>query len=181
MNSYLSQWILNILGWKIENNLPDDLKKYIVVVAPHTSSWDFPLGLLVRSALKRNINFVGKKALFKPPHGWLFRWLGGVPVDRSRSNNFVDAVVDMFNDREDFSICITPEGTRKRAEKLKSGFYYIAKGAQIPIVFCKFDFENKVVGFKKPLQPIGTKEEVFEEMYQYFRGVKGKIPENGIL
>ena len=181
MSSYLSQWILNRLGWKIENHLPDNVQKYIVVVAPHTSSWDFPLGLLVRSVLKRNINFVGKKSLFKPPHGILFRWLGGVPVDRSKSNNFVDAVVDMYNDREAFAICITPEGTRKKAEKLKSGFYYIAKGAQIPIVFCTFDFENKIVTFKKPLLPTGTKEEVFEEMYKHFRGVKGKIPENGIM
>lgn len=180
MGSRISQFILKLLGWKIINHKPDDVKTYVVVVAPHTSNWDFPLGLLVRSALKEKISFVGKKSLFKPPLGFIFRALGGVPVDRSKNTNLVDAIVDLFEEREEFAICITPEGTRKKVEKLKSGYYYVAKGAKIPVILCKFDFEHRQVVLSEPHWVGDDKNEEIEYLRNYFSGVKGKIPENGI-
>ncbi|MEL6922877.1 MAG: lysophospholipid acyltransferase family protein [Bacteroidota bacterium] len=177
MRSAFSRWILNLLGWKIIVNFPDDLKKYVVAVVPHTSSWDFPLGLLVRSAIEKDIKFVGKHTLFKPPHGWIMKALGGVPVNRQKSGNFVKAVVDEYDRRENFAICIAPEGTRKRVNKLKTGFYYIAKSSGAAIVLCKFDFANKTVEFDKPFYPTDNQEADFAYIDNYFSGVLGKRPE----
>ncbi|MCP3929909.1 MAG: acyltransferase [Bacteroidetes bacterium] len=174
----LSKFILKMLGWKFTGEYPHHYKKFVLIVIPHTSSWDFPTGLLVRSSWKSDIKFVGKKTLFRFPFGGIFRWLGGYPVDRKRSQNFVDAVVDVFNEKEEFAICIAPEGTRKKVEKLKTGFYYIAKGAGIPIIPVKFDFEHKIIGIGEPIFPSDSKEADIEKIERFFRGVKGKVPEN---
>jgi len=170
----ISRFILQFLGWKLEwppKPWPD---KYIIIVIPHTSSWDFPLGLLVRAAMGEDVKYVGKDALFKPPFGWIFRWLNGIPVDRSKRNNFVDAVVQKFKEEDNLKICLAPEGTRKRVDKLKTGFYYIAKGAEIPLIFCKFDFGKKVIGAAEPFYTTDDMDADFEAIYTYFRGVKGK-------
>lgn len=172
----INKWIFRRWGWKIEGNYPYDVKKFVIIVVPHTSSWDFPVGLLVRSVLKADIKFVGKASLFRPPFGWLFRSLGGYPVDRSKRNNFVDAVVDIFNREERFALSIAPEGTRHRVDRLKTGFYYIALGAKVPIVRVKFDWGNKIVGFSDPFYPTGDIEADMEEIIAYFRGVQGRVP-----
>lgn len=112
--------------------IPD---KFVIAVIPHTSSWDFPLGLLVRSVMDIDVKYLGKDSLFKGPFGGLFRWLGGYPVDRSKNNNFVDTVIDIFKREEKFSTAIAPEGTRKKVDQLKTGFYYIAKGRVFPSSF----------------------------------------------
>lgn len=168
-------------GWKIDGDFPRHLRKYILVVGPHTSNWDFPIGILVRSFLKVDAKYMGKSSLFRPPFGGLFRALGGYPVDRSKSNNYVDAVVDIFNSKEDFVITITPEGTRKRVDELKSGFYYIALGAKVPLVMVILDYEHKTVRFSEPFYPTGNKEADFEVILNHFRGVKGRNPEDGIF
>lgn len=172
----ISIFILKTLGWSLDFHPKPWPKKYIIIVIPHTSSWDFPLGLLVRAAMNEDIRYVGKDSLFKPPLGFIFRWLGGIPVDRSKRNKFVDAVIDKFGELEEMKICIAPEGTRKRVEKLKTGFYYIAKGANIPIFLCKFDFGNKVIGTSEPFYPTDDMEADFAVIYDYFKGVKGKVP-----
>lgn len=177
MFSAISKWILKVWGWRIEGRYPHELKKFVIIVIPHTSNWDFPLGVLVRSALQAQIGYVGKASLFKPPHGWLFRWLGGYPVDRTKRTNFVDAVVDIFNEQEEFALTIAPEGTRKKVEKLKTGFYYIALGAKVPIVMVKFDWVNKIVGISEPFFPTGNYETDMEVIKAYFAGVKGRNPE----
>ncbi len=183
MISKISAFILKLLGWKIVGEYPHHLKKFIIIPMPHTSNWDFPLGILVRTVWDptREVKFLGKDSLFKPPYGFLFYWLGGYPVDRSKSNNFVQAVVDLFNSKEKFAIVVAPEGTRKRVEKLKTGFYYIAKGANAPIIMCKFDYGNKEINFSEPFYTTDDKEADFEFIGNHFRGVKGKIPENGYL
>lgn len=168
-------------GWKIEGGIPENLKKYILVVGPHTSNWDFPLGLLVRSIIRVDAKYMGKASLFKPPFGWIFRALGGYPVDRSKNNNYVEAVVDIFDSKEEFAITITPEGTRKRVNELKSGFYYIALGAKVPLIMVIFDYPAKTIRFSEPFYPSGNKEEDFEVIISHFRGVQGKNPENGIF
>jgi len=181
MFSKVSNFILKIFGWRIKGGYPHAEKKFILLVMPHTSNWDFPLGILVRSASKSGIKFLGKDSLFRFPYGFIFRWLGGYPVERSKSHNYVQTVVDIFNSKERFSVTIAPEGTRSKVKKLRTGFYYIALGAKIPIVFCKFDYANREVVFGNPIFPSGNKEADFEVIYKHFRGVKGKNPELGYL
>ena len=110
----------------------------MIIAAPHTSWVDFPIAILARNASGIKINFIGKDSLFKGPFGWFFKGLGGAPVYRSKNNRLVDAIVDIFNSREEFRLGLSPEGTRKKVEKWKTGFYYIAKGAGVPIVMATF-------------------------------------------
>jgi 1-acyl-sn-glycerol-3-phosphate acyltransferase len=181
MMSKISAFILKLWGWKIKGSYPNDLPKVIVIVLPHTSSWDFPVGILVRSAIRADIKFIAKDSLFKPPFGWLFYWLGGYPVNRKRSTNFVQTLTDIYNKEEKFHTVIAPEGTRRKVNQLKTGFYYISLGAKAAIVMCRFDWGNKIVEFRAPFYPIGDKEADFQVIYDYFRGIKGKNPELGYL
>lgn len=177
----LSARILALFGWRIKLSERPFPEKYIVIVIPHTSNWDFPLGVLVRSAIREDIKFVAKDSLFRWPVAGIFRALGGVPVDRSKRSKFVEGVVEIFQQRETFKLCIAPEGTRSRVEQLKTGFYYISLGANVPLVLCRFDWATKVVEFGEPWMPSGDKEADFAHIYDYFRGTIGKIPENSFL
>ncbi len=179
MFNAISKWLLKLWGWKIEGEYPHHLPKFVLIVMPHTSNWDFPVGLLVRGALKADIKYVGKASLFRPPLGWLFRKLGGYPVDRSKSNNYVDAVVDIYNREERFVVTITPEGKRRRTDRLRSGFYYIALGANVPIVPVKFDWGEMVVGIGAPFYPTGDYDKEIEDILAFFKGAKGYNPEWG--
>ena len=176
----LSKFIFTKLaGWKIIGAFPTDLKKYVVIGAPHTSYWDFVIGMFVRSILNEKINFIGKASLFKPPFGFIFRKLGGTPVDRSKSNNLVDAIVQVFNSKEYFRLALSPEGTRKKVDQWKTGFYYIAKGAKVPIVMFTFDFGKKQVALSKPFYPTESLENDMKFIQNFYKDVKGKYPENG--
>ena len=179
MFSRISKALLRLWGFKIEGRYPHEVKKMVIIVFPHTSNWDFPVGLLVRSALKADIKYVGKSSLFRFPFGGLFRWLGGYPVDRSKNNNFVDAVIDILNKEDCFAITLTPEGTRKKVTQLKTGFYYIADGAQVPIVMVKFDWAKKIVGFSEPFYTTGDYDADMIKVLSYYKGVKGYHPELG--
>jgi 1-acyl-sn-glycerol-3-phosphate acyltransferase len=171
--------LLRLWGWKIEKTFPQNVKKSVIIVIPHTTNWDFPIGILLRPTINLNTHFVGKKALFFFPLGLLMRALGGVAVDRSKHNNFVDAVADIYNKRDEFNITLTPEGTRRKVTTLKSGFYYIAQKAKVPIVCCKFDWSTKVIAFDDPFYPTGDYEGDLKHLLQYFKGVKGLIEANG--
>ncbi len=177
----LSKFILKLWGWKTEGHFPPDIPKYIIAIAPHTSNWDFPLGMLVRSATKADVKFVAKHTLFKFPYGFIFRWLKGYPVNRSKSLHFVDNVVKLFDEHEKFAVVISPEGTRTKVEKFKTGFYFIARKAHIPIVLSKFDWEHKVVSFTDPIYTTDNFDKDMDIIMQYFKGVKGKNPEQGML
>ncbi|MFY0604345.1 MAG: 1-acyl-sn-glycerol-3-phosphate acyltransferase [Flavobacteriaceae bacterium] len=166
-----------ILGWKITGVFPKNLKKYVVIAAPHTSWVDFPIAILARNVSGEKINYIGKDSLFKGPFGFFFRALGGAPVDRSKNNNLVDAVVDIFNSREEFRLGLSPEGTRKKVETWKTGFYYIAKGANVPIVMATLDFGNKQVKVSAPYYLTDDKDKDFKHFHTFYKGVKGKNPE----
>lgn len=166
-----------ILGWKLIGSFPANEKKYVLVGAPHTSWHDFYIGLLARNIGKIKLNFIGKAALFKPPFGFFFRALGGAPVDRSKSTNLVDAIVRLFNEKEEFKLALSPEGTRKKVDKWKTGFYYIAKGANIPIVLLTFDFGNKQVALSKPFYVTDNIEKDFAYFHSFYKDVVGKNPE----
>ena len=174
----LARFILfTLLGWRLENDFPKTPLKYVVIAAPHTSWVDFPIAILSRMASGTMIHFIGKGSLFKAPFGFFFRALGGTPVDRTKSNNLVDAVVDVFNSKEKFILGLSPEGTRKKVKKWKTGFYYIAKGANVPIVMATLDFGNKKIKISEPYYTTSNKDKDFEVFYSFFENVKGKNPE----
>ena len=153
---------------------PGHLNKFVIAVVPHTSYMDFFLGLLIRKVWNEQINFVGKKSLFTFPFGYIFRRLGGEPIDRSKNNDMVSATVKVFQKREKFRLTIAPEGTRKKVEKWKTGFYYIAKGAQVPIVLIAFDFGKKQVKISEPMLTTDNKEADFKVYESFFKGVVGR-------
>ncbi|WP_276165954.1 1-acyl-sn-glycerol-3-phosphate acyltransferase [Zobellia alginiliquefaciens] len=164
-----------VMGWKMVGNFPSHLNKFVIAVVPHTSYVDFFLGLLIRKVWDEQINFVGKKSLFTFPFGYIFRRLGGEPIDRSKNNDMVSATVKVFQKREKFRLTIAPEGTRKKVDKWKTGFYYIAKGAQVPIVLVAFDFGKKQVKISEPLFTTADKEADFAVYQEFFKGVEGKV------
>ena len=161
-----------LLGWKLIGTFPD-LDHCVLAVAPHTSWMDFPLGLVVRSMLGVPIHYVGKKSLFRPPFGWFFRWTGGAPVDREKNSDTVKAVADLFRERKVFRLALAPEGTRKKVLRWRSGFYFIALEAGVPIVLVAFDFGKKQVKISDPRLPTGDFQADYAEYQRFYQGVKG--------
>jgi len=173
----LCSHILKMLGWKISGQYPYHEKKLIIAAAPHTSNWDFPLGVLVRCHLKIKAKYVGKDSLFKPPLGWIIKRLGGIPVDRSKSNNFVDGVVSIFERREALTVAFAPEGTRKKVSKFKTGYYYVAKRAKIPIQPMVLDYASKEISFLPLFWPTTDEESDLQFLENLFIGIRGCNPE----
>jgi len=134
--------------------------------------------LIVRRVWNEQINWVGKKSLFKAPFGWFFKWVGGAPIDRTKNSDTVSATAALFKERKKFRLTIAPEGTRKKVSKWKTGFYYIAKAAEVPVVLVAFDFGNKQVIVSEPQYTSDDKEADFKIYEDFFRGVKGRVPEN---
>ena len=161
-----------ILGWKLIGEFPE-IDKCVVIVAPHTSWVDFFLGLLVRRVVDLEINYLGKKSLFSPPFGWYFRWMGGTPIDRSKSNDTVNLIADIFKEHRIFRLALSPEGTRKKVTQWKTGFYYIAKTAHVPILMVAFDYGKKEVKISGLNYPSEDRESDFGHYRSFFNGVQG--------
>ena len=175
---WLSKFIYHkLLGWKVTGFSDfESVKKAVIIAVPHTSWHDFYIGVLLRSVIGLKANFVGKKELFAFPFGWLFRALGGAPVVRKTNENQVEAIARLFDEHEVFRMTMAPEGTRKKVEEWRTGFYYIAKTANVPIIMFTLDFENKENRFSEPFYPTDDKEADFKFMRKFFEGVKGKVP-----
>lgn len=173
----LSRLILKLWGFKWTGIDPESIAKKVYAVYPHTSNWDFPLGILLKFAIPINVNYIGKDSLFKWPYGFIFRKLGGIPVNRKQRTNFVETMVNLYNQYDRLAFAIAPEGTRKRVTKFKSGFYYIAYKANVPIILVKFDFQKKVVEFNEPFYPTGDYKVDMKYIIEYFRGTQGIHPE----
>ena len=172
-------WKLN--GWKLNGAYPPGLKKTVLIVGPHTSWKDILVGFAARDQLKiGKAKFLGKKELFEGPFGWFFRSLGGVPVDRFSNHGAVEQVVDMFNNNDEFILAMSPEGTRKKVDKLRTGFYHIAKQAKVPILMVGFDFSKKEVIVAKPFMPSDNETADFRHIIEFFAPVKGAKPEQGM-
>jgi len=176
---WLSKFIYyKILRWKVTGfSNWDTVKKAIIIAVPHTSWHDFYMGILIRSVIGIETNYVGKKALFKFPFGWFFRWTGGAPVERKKNENQVEAIARLFEEKETFRMTMAPEGTRKKVEEWRTGFYYIAKRANIPIIMFTLDYANKENKFSEPFWPTDDVEADFKFMKNYYKGVIGKVPE----
>ena len=180
MLSRLSMWILKTLGWTIHADLPD-IKKYVVIAAPHTSNWDFPIGIMAVWAIKLEVHWMGKDSLFRRPYGWFFRAIGGTPVQRDGGQNYIEQMRDLFEHSEQLVLALAPEGTRGKTDHWKTGFYYIARAANVPIVMAYLDFENKQVGTGKLFYPGEDIEADFSRIRQFYADRQGKNPENASL
>lgn len=178
---WLAKFIyFKLLGWKVTGNTNmsrDKVKKAIIIAVPHTSWHDFYIGVLLRKVLDIKTNFIGKKELFIGPLGWYLRAIGGAPINRESKENKVDAIAKLFRDRDEFRMTLAPEGTRKKVEEWRTGFYYIAKAANVPIIMFTLDFEHKENKISEPFYPTDDMEADFKFMKNFYKGVKGKIPE----
>lgn len=174
---FLYKFFFKRAGWKIDGKMPEE-KKFIIIVAPHTSNWDFMIGLAARSILQFSASYLGKKELFGFPHGALFRALGGVPVDRSKNSNLVGAVAAMFRERNEFILAMAPEGTRKQVTKWKTGFYFMALEAHVPLVMVAFDYPRKTVFINKPFYPTGNTEADMKTIFDFYKDKQGKYPKD---
>lgn len=173
----ISKFIIKISGWKIVGGIPPNVKKCVVVMAPHTSMWDFIWGRLAYWALGVKAKFLMKKEMFKPILNPFLIRMGAISVDRSKSSNTVDTIADLFNQYDSLFITITPEGTRKLSAEWKKGFYYIALQAKVPIALGFLDYEKKEGGIGPLIIPSGDFEKDFKTVEDFYRGHKAKHPE----
>lgn len=176
MYRYAVRLILRALGWRMEGEAPQ-ISKYVLIAAPHTSNWDFLLMLAARVHFGVHAAWMGKDTLFRWPFGTLLRALGGIPVDRTSSRNAVEQTSAAILNAERIVVAIPPEGTRKRAEYWKSGFYHIAQSAQVPIVLTYLDYGRKCAGFGPVLDfklPVNV---LMAEVREFYRTVTPKYPD----
>jgi 1-acyl-sn-glycerol-3-phosphate acyltransferase len=173
ISSPIFDFLFKSFGWSLVGEYPSDIKKSMVIVAPHASWIDFPVGLGARSMMKIPIFFWGKKELFDGTFGWMFRWLGGYPADRKNKSNLVDSIVDIYNEKESFVAVLAPEGTRKDVHELRTGFYFIAIKANLPIIMIGFDFVNKEIKISQPFYPSGDFNVDKKVIAEYFSKIPG--------
>ncbi|HIB47973.1 MAG TPA: acyltransferase [Flavobacteriaceae bacterium] len=174
----LSKFIFNkLLGWSIDGDFDRSIKKSVIIVVPHTSWHDFYIGVFTRRILNIEINFVGKRELFKPPFGWYFKWMGGAALDRTPGQNKVEAIAKVFEGKEEFRLSLAPEGTRKKVLAWKTGFYFIALKANVPIIPVAFDYSTKTVVIHDAFYPTGDIETDMPVLRKLYQGVVGKKPE----
>jgi len=171
----LARSVLRAFSWKLDVILPAN-PKFVVIGAPHTSNMDFIFMLLLKYATGLKLHWIGKHTLFRAPFGSLMRRLGGIPVDRRSKNNFVDKVVNQINQQEKLVMAIAPEGTRSKSKYWRTGFYYIALGAAIPIALGFIDYKEKVVGIGPSFNPTGDLEADFNIIKMFYAGKTGKYP-----
>jgi 1-acyl-sn-glycerol-3-phosphate acyltransferase len=171
----ISRMILSLTGWRTEGRLPL-IPKFVLVGAPHTSNWDLPFTLLVAFALRARIHWMGKTTIFRRPFKGFFQWLGGIPVERSQSDNLVEQSIQQFQRNDQLILTIAPAGTRQRVIRWKSGFYHIARGAGVPIVLGFLDYRRKVGGIGPVVYPTGNITADMETIRTFYDGVTGKNP-----
>ena len=171
----LARAILRLFGWELTGRFPD-LPKYVLVGAPHTSNWDFPLAMLLMFGGGVRFNWIGKSSLFRWPFGGFFRSMGGIPVRRERTTNFVGQIVEAFDRSARLIIAIAPEGTRSMATRWKTGFYYMAMGAQVPLVLGFVDYRRRQVGVGPVIYPSADIEETFAQLRAFYADKTGKYP-----
>lgn len=166
-----------MMGWHFEGAFDPTVKKAVIIVVPHTSWHDFYLGLFTRRITKTQINYIAKKELFIWPFGWYFRWTGGVKLDRTPGQNKVQAIAEIFKRKDQFRLAMAPEGTRKKVSEWKTGFYYIALAAEVPIICVAFDYKRKAIVINDAFYPTGSIDSDLEVFRSSFEGVIGRKSE----
>ena len=172
MLSWCSLKILNLFGWSVVGQ-PAQLDKYVIIVAPHTSNWDFFIFLLLKFYYQLKVNFIGKHTIFIGPFGWFLRKIGGIPVVRTENHNVVDTIVLAFKQNQKMIFALSPEGTRSYKNHWKSGFYHIAINAKVPVQTCFLNKTNKTLGFGPLLELCGERQKDLELIRQFYRNKKG--------
>jgi 1-acyl-sn-glycerol-3-phosphate acyltransferase len=166
---------LKVTGWKVEGALPAGVDRCVIIAAPHTSNWDLPYMLMVAYHRSLHAYWMGKASIFRFPFRRVMMWLGGIPVNREQSNNLVAASVDAItNARRPLQLVVPPEGTRGKVRRWKTGFYYIALGAKVPIVMAYMDYERKLTGIGPTLIPTGDIEADMKVVKAFYAPFKGK-------
>ncbi len=166
---------LKVLGWKTEGEIPRDLKKCVMIAAPHTSNWDLPFTLMTAFALNAKVYWMGKEQIFKSPYRGLMMWMGGIPVNRSKSTNMVQASIDAIQGNDQLFLIVPPEGTRSKVTYWKTGFYHIAQGAGVPILMGFLDFRRKASGIAGTYVTTGDIEADMNYIKSIYAPMKGKI------
>jgi 1-acyl-sn-glycerol-3-phosphate acyltransferase len=177
MKRKIAKFILKLFGWSVVNNIPPDTKKFVTLMAPHTSNWDFLLGWFGYMSIGLDSKYLIKKEAFKFPLGKLVSAMGGMPVDRKASNNVVHQVGEMFKNADSLVITIAPEGTRSLSRNWKRGFYYIALNAKVPVALGFLDYKNKIGGIGKMITPTGNYEEDMKEIEKFYFDKEARYPE----
>jgi 1-acyl-sn-glycerol-3-phosphate acyltransferase len=177
MANLIPRLIFNLTGWKALGK-PPALKKYVVIGAPHTSNWDFVYGMCAWKLYGIKPKYLIKKELFRFPLKYLFQASGGLPVDRHGNHSLTDSIVRMFGERDEFVAIIPPEGTRKQVDRWRTGFYYVALNAKVPIVMGSMDYAKKTTFLSDPFYPTGDIQKDFEVIRAFFKDVTPCNPEN---
>lgn len=173
---WLGRSVLRLMGWRIEGELPR-LDKFVAIGAHHTSNWDFVIFIALKFVLRLNVRWFGKHSLFRWPFAGLLRAWGGIPIRRDRQLNTVEQAVQAFGEHDQFILVLSPEGTRKKVERWKMGFYHIARGAGVPIVLGALDYRNRRVVIGPAFEPSGDEKADLAEMLAFFRAYEPKKPE----
>jgi 1-acyl-sn-glycerol-3-phosphate acyltransferase len=169
---------MRLAGWRIEGNLPAEANRCVLIAAPHTSNWDLPYTLMAAFALRLNIRWMGKASIFSPPFGGLMRWLGGIPVRREQSNQLVAATVEALKAADaPLQLVVPPEGTRSKVQRWKTGFYYIALGAELPIVMAYIDYADKRGGLGPVFYPTGDIDRDMVFIKAFYAPFQGRNPQ----
>ncbi len=170
-------WFFKYKGWKIEGKgIPAQLNKCVIIAMPHTSNWDFVYSMAAIRLFNIELNYLAKKELFQWPIKSLFLNTGGIPVERKKNTRMVDMIISKFNELNRLILVIPAEGTRKRIEKIKSGFYHVALATGVPICMAYLDYEKKTAGFSEPFYPSGDKKKDAAFIKDFYRDKKGKFP-----
>lgn len=176
LSQTIARGLLKCAGWRILGQKPQDAK-YVFIVAPHTSNWDFIIGKLGAMALGIQLKIAIKASWFFPPMGWILKSLGAMPVDRKNAGGFLKQMIQAYKNKQTFVFTVTPEGTRSFVKYWKAGFYTIAMAAEVPIVLAKLDFGKKEVGVIARIQPCGDIEKDFETIMTHYQEVEARYPE----
>jgi len=168
-------FLFKIIGWKsaLNEEIPS---KCVFCVAPHTSNWDFIIGIIFYKSIGGTIRFLIKKEWFFFPMNLIFKSLGGVPVDRKKKSSVTEQMVALFHSNKNFQLAIAPEGTRKKSANWKTGFYYIALAACVPIALAYIDYSQKEIGLIKNFYPTGNEKKDIAEIKQYYSNIQAKHP-----
>ena len=174
----LSILVLGLFGWRAVGKVPKDIRKYVIIAAPHTSYWDFPMFLLVVFALRLNLNVFIKHTLFIGPIGWFLSYCGGVPIDRRAAGARVRQTVQEFENNNDMVLLITPEGTRSAQTNWKTGFYHIASEANVPVAVAFVDTAARRAGIDHFITPSGDIDKQMAEIKAFYDTKRGVKPQN---
>lgn len=170
-------WWFKLKGWKTGEPIPAHIKKCVVIAAPHTSNWDFVYALATGHILKLKVSYLAKKELFRFPLKSLMLKTGGIQVVRKKNTNMVETIIEMFKNNKELRLMIPAEGTRKKVEIWKSGFYYVALGANVPVFMGYLDYKNKIAGYGPELYLTGDKIKDAQTIRNFYKDKTGKYPE----